>query len=318
MSSSRERQCASTVFMVRPASFGWNPQTQASNRFQARPVVEDTGLSERALREFDAAVERLCAAQLAVRVFADRPTPACPDAVFPNNWVSLHADGTAILYPLLAATRRMERRLDILLQLEQAGGFAVRRLVDLTHHELAGRYLEGTGSVVFDHVGRVAYACLSPRTDVDVLQELCSEIGYRPVGFTATDGHGVPIYHTNVMMTIGEDFALVCAEAVAARERSSLLDVLQAEGRMQVSITREEMSSFAGNQLQLRDRQGRRVLVASARGWRSLSASARLALESSSDEVVTLDIPTIEAVGGGSARCMLAEVFLPQRDERSV
>ncbi len=304
--------------MIRPASFGWNPQTQASNRFQARPAADDAGLSDRALREFDAAVERLCAAQLDLRVFADRPIPACPDAVFPNNWLSLHADGTVILYPLLAATRRLERRLDVLLQLEQAGGFAVRRLVDLTHHELAGRYLEGTGSVVFDHLGRVAYACLSPRTDAGVLEELCGEIAYRPISFAATDGHGVPVYHTNVMMTIGEDFALVCAEAVAAQERSNLLDALQAEGRTLVSITREEMSSFAGNQLQLRDRQGRRVLVTSAHGWRSLSAAARLALESRTDEVVTLDIPTIEAVGGGSARCMLAEVFLPQREELSV
>jgi hypothetical protein len=316
MSSGQERQCASAVFMIRPARFGWNPQTQASNRFQAQARADDAEVSASALQEFDSALERLRSAHLDIHVFEDREEPACPDAVFPNNWVSLHADGTVVLYPMLAPARRAERRLDVLWQLEQQGGFAVRRLIDLTHHELAERYLEGTGSVVFDHAGRVAYACLSPRTDAAVLHELCDEIGYRPACFTATDGQGVPIYHTNVMMTIGEDFVLVCEEAVAEPDRAGLMHALQAGGRRPVRISRAEMASFAGNQLQLRNREGRRVLVVSARGWGGLGESARAVLGSATDEVVALQIPTIESVGGGSVRCMLAEVFLPRRGAR--
>jgi hypothetical protein len=230
--------------------------------------------------------------------------------VFPNNWLSLHADGTVVLYPMLAPNRRRERRLELVLELERRG-CRLERLVDLTHHELEGRFLEGTGSVVFDHVSRTAYACLSPRTDADVLGDLCGEIGYEPVTFDACDRVGVAIYHTNVMLSIGSTFVLVCAEAVAAGQRHALLERLGAGGRRVLEIDRGAMEVFSGNVLELRGTGATRVLAASQRAWDGLPPQLRAALEGCVDRIVSVPVPTIEALGGGSVRCMLAEVFLP-------
>jgi hypothetical protein len=304
------RQCASAVLMVRPASFGWNPETAASNRFQARVSEVARDARERAVAEFDALAAALSAAGVAVHSCADLAEPVCPDAVFPNNWLSLHADGTVVLYPMLAPNRRRERRLELVLELERRG-CRLERLVDLTHHELAGRFLEGTGSVVFDHVSRVAFACLSPRTDPSVLEDLCGEIGYEPVVFEACDRVGVPVYHTNVMLSIGSAHALLCAEAVAAGQRSALIARLGAGGRRVLEIDRGAMAEFSGNVLELRGTAGTRVLAASQRALQGLSPPVRAALESCVDRIVAVPVPTIEALGGGSVRCMLAEVFLP-------
>ena len=301
--------------MVRPASFGWNPQTAASNRFQAAAVGTSGTAGRSAVAEFDSVVAALRAAGVTVHVGDDRPEPACPDAVFPNNWVSLHADGTVVLYPMLAPCRRDERRLDLVAALERQGGYRVERLLDLTHHELQGRFLEGTGSVVFDHVGRVAYACLSPRTDAGVLDELCAELDYTPFAFRAVDRNGAPVYHTNVLLAIGTDFALVCAPAVAADERDALLERLARDGRRVIVIDHGQLGEFAANVLELRAADGARVLAASQRALASLSPQARAALESCVDRIVALPVPTIEALGGGSVRCMLAEVFLPRLDD---
>ena len=298
--------------MVRPASFGWNPQTAASNHFQAAAAEASSSAGRRAVAEFDSVVAGLRAAGVTVHVGDDRPEPACPDAVFPNNWVSLHADGTVVLYPMLAPCRRDERRLDLVAALERQGGYRVERLLDLTHHELQGRFLEGTGSVVFDHVGRVAYACLSPRTDAAVLEELCAELDYAPFAFRAADRDGVPVYHTNVLLAIGTDFALVCAPAVAADERDALLERLARDGRRVIVIDHGQLGEFAGNVLELRAADGARVLAASQRAMASLSPQAHAALESCVDRIVALPVPTIETLGGGSVRCMLAEVFLPR------
>jgi len=297
--------------MVRPASFGWNPETAGSNRFQAPGPCggESAGA---AVAEFDALVAALAEAGVSVHAFADRAEPHCPDAVFPNNWVSLHADGTVVLYPMLAPSRRRERRLELLIDLERRGGYRVERLLDLTHHELRGHFLEGTGSVVFDHVTRTAYACRSPRTDTEVLEDLCAEMGYEPVAFDAADAAGVPVYHTNVMLSIGSAYALVCAEAVPMQQREALLERLSASGRRVLTIDQTQMAAFAGNVLELRGAGGTRVLAGSCRALDSLLPVQREALTACVDRVVAVPVPTVEEFGGGSVRCMLAEIFLPQ------
>ncbi|RPI17401.1 MAG: amidinotransferase [Lysobacterales bacterium] len=304
-------QIADTVLMVRPAAFGWNPQTCASNLYQPRTPPAG-GAHERALAEFDAFARALGDAGVDVQVFEDARAPLCPDAVFPNNWVTLHADGTVVLYPMLAPNRRQERRLEMLVELERRGGFRVDRLVDLTHHELEGRCLEGTGSVVFDHVARIAYACLSPRTDAVVLQELCGELGYESCAFHACDAGGAPIYHTNVLLAVGRRHVVVCAEAVAERERQALLERLAQGGRHVERITRAQVAAFAGNTLELGARNGGGVLAVSARAWEAFGPAARERLAGLVDRVVAAPVHTIEDVGGGSVRCMLAEVFLPR------
>ena len=299
--------------MVRPAAFGWNPETEASNRFQQRGTASAEAARDMALAEFDRVERALHEAGVETHAVADRSQPASPDAVFPNNWVSFHADGTVVVYPMMAASRRRERRMDLLAELEERGGFEVERLLDLTHHELAGHFLEGTGSVVFDHVGRIAYACLSPRTDATVLRELCDELGYEPVTFVATDAAGVPPYHTNVVLAIGSRFAIVCADAVGAADRPALLARLGDGDRQVIAIGRRQMANFAGNALELRSRDGKAVLAMSARALESLTPVSREALHGCVDRVVAVPIPTIEDLGGGSVRCMLAEVFLPRR-----
>jgi hypothetical protein len=305
-------QSADAVLMVRPAAFGWNPETRASNRFQAAAASEDGDPNARAAEEFDGLVAALRGAGVEVHALPDRPELACPDAVFPNNWVSLHPDGTVVLYPMLAPNRRRERRPDLLADLTRSGAFRVSRLLDLTHHELQGRCLEGTGSVVFDHVARVAYACLSPRTDAEVFDELCAELGYEGVTFHAVDAQGAPIYHTNVVLAIGTRIAVLCAEAVRPRERRALLEQLAAGGRTIECIDMTQAGRFAANLLELRNRAGALLLAISSRGLASLAPPARERLAASVDRIVSAPVPTIEQLGGGSVRCMLAEVFLPR------
>jgi hypothetical protein len=298
--------------MIRPAAFGWNPETAGSNSFQQPGAGSPDAASARAVTEFDAVATALQAAGVEVHAIDEPPLSACPDAVFPNNWVSLHHDGTLVLYPMLAPSRRRERRMQVLVELERRGGFEVARLVDLTHHELAGRYLEGTGSVVFDHEAKVAYACLSPRTDRAVLEELCDELGYEPFSFEATAADGVAIYHTNVLLSIGRRNAIVCAESVPTAQRAALLERLRAGGRRVLEISRGQMAGFAGNALELEASDGAAVLAISARAHDSLGPRALDALRESVQRIVAVPIPTIEQRGGGSVRCMLAEVFLPR------
>ncbi|HET9693721.1 MAG TPA: arginine deiminase-related protein [Steroidobacteraceae bacterium] len=305
-------QAAPAVLMVRPANFGWNAETQQSNRFQRADPDLAAVAPAQALAEFDGLVEALRAARVVVCVAEDEAAPQCPDAVFPNNWVSFHADGTAVLYPMLARSRRLERRLEHLWCLEQATGRRVLRLLDLTHHELRGQYLEGTGSVVFDHVTRVAYAALSPRTDVAPLEELCAELGYRSCPFRATDAAGVAIYHTNVMLAIGTGFAVVAADAIEPEARERVLARLRSSGREVFVIDLATMHSFAGNVLELRADDGARVLALSQAAAAAYGPARLQALGRHVDRIVTAAVPTIEALGGGSVRCMLAEVFLPR------
>lgn len=306
---------ARAVFAVRPASFGWNPETQASNSYQRGSTEAAERISARARDEFAAVEQALGAAGVAVYALDDRPHPACPDAVFPNNWVSFHDDGTVVLYPMLAPNRRRERRMDLLQALAAQGEFSVRRLVDLTHHELAGRFLEGTGSLVLDHAARIAYACLSPRTHEAPLQEFCADLGYQPCVFAATDAAGSAVYHTNVVLSVGPSIVVAAVDNVVAADRERLLERLARPGRVLVSVDAAQTSAFAANVLELQAGDGARVLAMSTSAEAALTAAAGEGWRRAVDRVVSVPIPTIEALGGGSVRCMLAEVFLPRSRE---
>jgi hypothetical protein len=306
------RQVAAAVLMVRPASFGWNEQTHGSNRFQREELALAADASTLARGEFDRLAQGLAGAGVEVCVAEDRAEPVCPDAVFPNNWVSFHADGTVVLYPMLARNRRLERRLDLVSELAERRRFRVTRLLDLTHHEHAGRYLEGTGSVVFDHVGRVAYACLSPRTHPAPLEELCGEFGYEPCAFEAADAQGVAIYHTNVMLAIGSRWCAVGSEAIATGDRERVTGRLAASGREIVPLSQAQLARFAGNVLELRAQDGAGVLALSSAAASAIGDQALAGMQSMTGRIVVAHVPTIETLGGGSVRCTLAEIFLPR------
>jgi hypothetical protein len=243
---------------------------------------------------------------------SDTLRPAKPDAVFPNNWVSFHLDGTVALYPMLAPNRRSERREDIIEQVVREGRFRVSRTVDLTHREAEGKFLEGTGSLVLDRTHRVAYASLSPRTDLDVLGEFARLLDYDLVTFEAQDAAGRPVYHTNVVMAIGTSFAVVCGEAIAqAPHRDAVCHQLRASGHDIVDISQRQMQEFAANLLELAPAGGH-VAALSTTAWRSLGPAQRRTLESHA-EILPVEIPAIERIGGGGVRCMLAELHLPKR-----
>ncbi|RAK69453.1 citrulline utilization hydrolase CtlX [Hymenobacter edaphi] len=302
---------ARTVLLVRPASFGYNAETALTNHFQ-QPLtgLDAAAAQQRALAEFDAAVAALRARGLEVLVFDDTAAPAKPDAVFPNNWLTLHPDGRALLYPMCAPSRRAERRPDILAALGRQ--FRLREIIDFSPYEAEQRYLEGTGSLIFDHAQRVVYAALSPRTDAGLLAEVAALLGYRPVAFHAVDGQGQAIYHTNVMMCLGPGFASLCLESLPdAAERAAVLAELEAGGREIVDITLAQVAHFAGNMLALESAAGQPLLVLSQSAHDALTPAQRQRLQRHC-ELLPLRIPTIETLGGGSARCMLAEVLLPR------
>ena len=306
-----EMQSARSVLMVRPVRFGCNPQTAGSNAFQ-QPVVSGEQYGA-VLQEFDALADALMRAGVEVLVAPDSAEPAKPDAVFPNNWVSFHHDGTVALYPMLAPNRRAERREEILEQVIRIGNFRVSRTVDLSHRETEAKFLEGTGSVVLDRVHRVAYACSSPRTDLDVLGEFAQLLDYELMTFDAVDSNARSIYHTNVMLAIGTNFAVVCGESLAnPAHRAAVFSQLQGTGHEIIDITSQQMAQFAGNLLELESPRSKLVAL-SCGALASLNSTQRRILEAHA-ELVPVSIPTIERVGGGGVRCMLAEVHLPKRD----
>jgi hypothetical protein len=235
--------------------------------------------------------------------------------VFPNNWISFHRDGTVVLYPMQAESRRHERRREIIDAVAKHSGFVTSRIVDLTHHEARGQFLEGTGSLVLDHVHRVAYASLSPRTHPAVLEEWSGNLGYETVAFQAFDRNGVPPYHTNVLMCIGERFAIVGTEAIAPKDRERVLAQLQATSREVIELSHGELESFVGNMLELASWDEAlgdcRALVMSATARSALSPEKFARLSACTDSIIAVPVPTIERLGGGSVRCMIAEVFLP-------
>lgn len=300
--------------MVRPASFGYNPETAATNKFQRQPAdAADEAAAAR--KEFEGLAGALTGEGVRVCVAEDTIDPAKPDAVFPNNWVSFHEDGTVVLYPMQAENRRHERRGEVVDEVAERLGFKISRLLNLTSHEQHGRYLEGTGSLVLDHMQRTAYACISPRTHAAVVQEWAKELGYEPIFINAFDRAGVPLYHTNVLMCVGEKVAIVGTEAIVAADRGPIVERLRASGREVIEFGYGEMEHFVGNMLELGTWDEAlgdyRVLVMSETARHALSADAFARLSACTDEVLAVPIPTIERLGGGSVRCMLAEVFLP-------
>jgi len=311
--SGQDPQNAATVLMVRPASFAWNPQTAASNTFQEASGASLGSVQQAAvLAEFDALANALQRAGVEVLMAADTPEPLKPDAIFPNNWVSFHRDGTVALYPMLAPNRRHERREEIIEQVVREGSFRVTRTVDLSHREAEQKYLEGTGSLVLDRAHRVAYACTSPRTDLDALGEFAQQLDYELMTFEALDGSGRAVYHTNVLMAIGAAFAVVCGESIAPPEhRKAVFARLRATGHDIVDITMRQMADFAGNVLELAPAQGP-LIALSTTALRSFDAAQLRILESLAD-LRPVPISNIERFGGGGVRCMLAEVHLPKR-----
>ena len=299
--------------MIRPAAFDYNPETALTNKMQRPGGVTDS--ATRARVEFDGMVRALRSEGITVCTVDDTAEPPKPDAVFPNNWVSFHQDGTVVLYPMQAETRRRERRKEIVDAVVSELGFKVSRLLDLTHHEAQGRFLEGTGSLILDHVARVAYASVSPRTHPEVIEEWSREMGYESCLFEALDRNGVPFYHTNVLMCVGARLAVVGAEAVAPADRGRLLERLRANGREVVEIGQDEIMQFAGNMLELATWDealgDSRVLVMSEAARVGLRPDNFARLSACTDTVLAIPVPTIERLGGGSVRCMLAEVFLP-------
>src|SRR5258707_6892171 len=311
--SGQEPQSARAVLMVRPACFGFNPETADSNAFQqAADSPDGTETQRLVLTEFDGLARALLRGGVEVLIAPDAPHAVKPDAIFPNNWVSFHFDGTVALYPMLAPNRRSERREDVLAQVVREGRFHVSRTVDLTHREAEGKFLEGTGSLVLDRAHRVAYASLSPRTDLDVLGEFAQILDYELVNFEAWDADERPVYHTNVVMAIGTRFAVVCGEAIAQpAHRDAVFNMLRATGHDIVDITQGQMQEFAANLLELAPAGGP-IVALSTTAWRSLGSAQRRILEAHA-AVVPAAIPTIERIGGGGVRCMLAELHLPKR-----
>jgi hypothetical protein len=301
-------QAGRSVLLVRPASFGFNPETAASNAF-ANAAGENAAVA--VLREFDAVAQRLIGAGVEVLVLEDAPDPPKPDAIFPNNWVSFHADGTMVLYPMESPTRRREREPERLATLLRESGFDIRRTVDLSHHERHGRFLEGTGSLVLDRPGRRAFANLSPRTDPHVIADFDDRMDYATLLFDARDRSGRPIYHTNVLLSLGARFAVICAEAVAEEYRAVLIDEIEAAGRTVIEVDFEQLRSFACNVIELESNRGDPVIAISAAARGSLRPDQLKRLESFG-ELLDVPIPTIESVGGGSIRCMIADIHLPR------
>lgn len=311
MSSRSESQLSSTVLMIRPVRFESNPLTASSNQFQGESQASPEQQQDAALLEFDSLVNALRENGIEVIVVNDTPEPHTPDSVFPNNWVSFHADGRVVLYPMAAENRRTERRADILDTLDTENGFSVGEVVDLSHHEQAGHYLEGTGSMVLDRVNRVAYACLSSRTHLDVLGDFAQRMEYDVVAFDAVDRDDATIYHTNVLMNIGETLAVICDEAIQSEDqRVAVLQRLQDTGHEVISLSYDQLHAFAGNMLELRTKEGAVLVAMSQQAFDSLGDEQRRRLHENG-RVLSVAISNIEAAAGGSVRCMLAEVHLP-------
>lgn len=309
---SRGSQASNSVLLVRPAAFGFHAEAAASNIF-AHPL--DGDIQTQALAEFDALTKRLGQARVNTLILDDTPDRPKPDAIFPNNWVSFHSDGTVVLYPMATEARRIERNLDAMTSLLGSSGFEVRRILDLTEHERHDRFLEGTGSLVLDRPRRQAYASLSLRTDREVIAEFDEQLDYSTMVFEAADQSGRPIYHTNVLMTLGTRFAVVCTEAVAPAARAALIAEIEASGRTLIAVDREQMASFACNLIELANRDREPVIALSQSALAAFRPDQLRVIESFG-ELAPVDIPTIERVGGGSVRCMIADIHLPRFGSR--
>jgi len=298
--------------MIEPIAFGYNSQTAENNYFQVNSQGDST--QAEALKEFTNFVEKLRAVGIEVIVVKDTLEPHTPDSIFPNNWVSFHSDGTAYLYPMFAPNRRDERRMDILEQV-RSEGFELSEIVDISSSESQGQFLEGTGSMIFDHDSKIAYGSISLRLDEALFISFCERIGYRAVTFHSYQSSGnerLPIYHTNVMMCVADQFVVICLESIDMElEREKVQETIKASGKEVIEISEEQMHQFAGNMLQVHNKKGEKFLVMSSAAHSALT-KAQIAQLESYNTLLYSDLSTIESNGGGSARCMLAEVFLPR------
>ena len=306
---SRGSQTSNSVLLVRPAAFGFHAEAAASNAFASSA---DGDVQTQALAEFEALARRLSQARVNTLILDDTPDPPKPDAIFPNNWVSFHGDGTIVLYPMATESRRIERNLDAMTSLLKSSGFEVRRILDLTEHERHDRFLEGTGSLVLDRPRRQAYASLSLRTDREVIAEFDEQLDYSTMVFEAADQSGRPIYHTNVLMSLGTRFAVLCTDAVAPAARAALIAEIEASGRTLIAVDMDQMARFACNLIELANRD-REPVIALSQSALAAFRPDQLRLLEGFGELAAVDIPTIERVGGGSVRCMIADIHLPRR-----
>ena len=290
--------------MIRPVNFGFNPETAVNNSFQ-----ENTGadVQQKALEEFNGLVTLLENNHVRLTVINDTAKPSTPDSIFPNNWISFHEDELVFIYPMFAANRRLEKKPHILEKLTRE--FSISKVIDLSSYEKENRFLEGTGSMVLDRVNRIAYACLSPRTEAGILNEWCRLAGYMPVSFISKDITGNDIYHTNVMMCLADKYAVVCMESIPdKKDQLRLKDSLTASGKEIIEISIQQVNCFAGNMLQVINSKGELLLVMSAQAYQSLDTKQVNILQQF-NRIIHSPLDTIETSGGGSARCMLAEVF---------
>ena len=303
------RQLTSHILMIRPVAFGFNEETAADNHFQKKEfVISESEIQKRAAEEFDQFVAVLRNHGVRVTVVDDTLEPGTPDSIFPNNWVSFHEDGSTVLYPMLTPNRRAERRIDILEEL----GRDTSKISNISENELSGKILEGTGSMVLDRENRVAYASISERTNEELVQTWCEQFGFEPCLFHSTQllqGTEKPIYHTNVIMCVGEELVVICSDVIRdVEERNVVLNQIAANGKRIIEISEGQMNSFAGNILQLRNEHGQRLMIMSSQAFKS-SKEVQLKEIERSNTIVHSSLKTIETLGGGSARCMMAEVF---------
>ncbi len=305
-------QTTNTVLMVEPIAFGYNAETAENNYFQVEQ--KETDIQQKALSEFKNFVEKLQAKGINVITVKDTIDPHTPDSIFPNNWVSFHQDGKVVLYPMFASNRRVERREDIIETIKNEG-FSVSEIDDWSLPEVQGHYLEGTGSMIFDHDHKIAYGSVSLRLDENLFKEFCEKYGFKPVVFHSyqtVENERLPIYHTNVMMCVADQFVVICLDCIDDElEREKIQEVIKSTNKEIIEISEDQLQQFAGNMLQVQNDQGEKFLVMSETAFKSLNSEQVSNIEKYC-EIIHADLNTIEVNGGGSARCMLAEVFLPK------
>jgi hypothetical protein len=294
------------ILMVRPYQFYFNQQTAANNFFQSNINIKNA--NELAIAEFDAMVEKLRAHQIKVNVVQDTKDPSTPDSIFPNNWVSTHTNGTLCLYPMFAQNRRAERKSSVIEFLQS--NYKIENTLDLTDLEKEGIFLEGTGSMVLDHQNKLAYGCLSERLDKNAFNEWCDKMQFKAIAFKAVDDKAQPIYHTNVMMCMGDQFVVICLESIPNElEKQLVLESFKKSNKEVIEISQDQLNHFAGNMLQVFDINEKPHLIMSEQAYNSLKTEQVKSLEKY-NPILPISIPTIEALGGGSTRCMMAEIYL--------
>jgi hypothetical protein len=300
-------QTTSHLLMIKPVAFDFNAETAVNNAFQQQGSNDHA--QQKAEAEFDGFVQKLSAAGVDVTVVKDTIAPHTPDSIFPNNWISFHQDGSIVLYPMYALNRRAERKQHVIDAIQSK--FEIKQTIDFTESEKEDRFLEGTGSMVLDREKKIAYACLSPRTNKIVFDEWCAKMGYTPCSFYSVDESGAEIYHTNVMMCVADKYIVICLHSISnEEERSHVVDTIEKSGKKIIDISYNQMNQFAGNMLQVQNKNGKIILVMSSQAYASLHPDQLKELELY-NQIIHSDLTTIETNGGGSARCMMAEVFLP-------